>query len=136
MAVHLLPLAKLALMAGKAGTSKTAGATLAKQAAAISARGQTPGWLVKGALAGLIGFQLLFLLVLAYKRNVFKPPTQVGHACEHCRHFINLNEIARGFNARLVDKEFMFNGKCPSCNEVISIRDSSLKPSPIGSPSR
>lgn len=127
MAIHLLPLTKLALMAGKAGTSKTAGAAIAKQAASISARGPMPGWLVKGALAGLIGFKLLFLLVLAHKRNVFKPPTQVGYTCTHCRYFINLNQISRGFNARLVDKEFMFNGKCPSCNEIVSIPDSSLK---------
>ena len=127
MAIHLLPLAKLAFMAGKAGTSKTAGAAIVKQAALISTRAQTPGWLVKGALAGLIGFKLLFLLVLACKRNVFKSPTQVGYTCTHCRHFINLNEISRRFNARLVDKEFMFIGKCPSCNEIMSIPDSSLK---------
>ena len=127
MAIHLLPLGKLALMAGKAGTSKTTGATIVKQAASISARGQTPGWLIKGVLAGLIGFKLLFLLVLAHKRNVFKSPTQVGYTCTHCRHFINLNEISRGFTARLVDKEFMFTGKCPSCDEIISIPDSSLK---------
>ena len=128
MAIHLLPLAKLALMAGKAGTSKTTGAAMVKQAAAISARGQTPGWLIKGVLAGLIGFKLLFLLVLAHKRNIFNPPTRVGYTCAHCRHFINLNDISRGFNARLVDKEFLFSGKCPSCGEIISIRDSSLKP--------
>lgn len=130
MAIHLLPFAKLALMAGKAGTSKTAGASMIKQAALISTRGQVPGWLIKGALAGLIGFKLLFLLVLANKRNVFKSPTQVGYACTHCRHFINLNEISRGFNARLVDKEFMFSGKCPSCGEIITIPDSSLKSRP------
>lgn len=127
MALHLIPLGKLALMAGKAGTAKTAGANLAKQAAAIAARGQTPGWLVKGALAGLIGFKLLFLLVLAHKRNVFKPPTQVGYTCRRCNHFINLNEISRHFTANLVNKEFLFTGKCPSCNEILSIPDSSLK---------
>ena len=54
MAIHLLPLAKLALMTGKAGTAKASGAAIMKQAASISAQGQTPGWLVKGALAGLI----------------------------------------------------------------------------------
>ncbi len=128
MAIHLLPLAKLAIMAGKAGTAKTSGAAMVKQAAAISARRQMPGWLVKGALAGIIGLKLLFLLVLAHKRNVFKSPTQVGHICRHCGHFINLNEISREFHARLVDKEFMFTGKCPSCSEILSIRDSSLKP--------
>ena len=127
MAIHLLPLAKLALMAGKAGASKTAGAAMVKQAAAISARKQLPGWVVKGALAGLIGFNLLFLLVLAHKRNVFKSPTKVGSACPHCKHFINLNEISRVFNPRLIDKEFIFSGTCPSCNEIISIRDSHLK---------
>lgn len=127
MAIHLLPLAKLALMAGKAGTSKTAGAAMAKQAAAISSRGEMPGWLVKGTLAGLIGFKLLFLLVLAQKRNVFKSPTEVGYACPYCSRFINLNEITRGFNARMVDKEFMFSGKCPSCGDILSIPDSSLK---------
>jgi hypothetical protein len=42
MAIHLLPLAKLALMAGKAGTSKSAGTTLARQAVAISTHGKTP----------------------------------------------------------------------------------------------
>jgi hypothetical protein len=110
MAIHLLPLAKLALMAGKAGTTKTAGAAMVKQAASISARGQTPGWLIKGALVGLIGFKLLFLLVLAHKRNVFKSPTQVGCTCKQCSHFINLNEISRGFNARLENREFMFTG--------------------------
>ena len=127
MAIHLLPLAKLALMAGKAGASKTAGAAMVKQAAAISARKQLPGWAVKGALAGLIGFNLLFLMVLAHKRNVFKSPTEVGSACPHCKHFINLNEISRVFNPRLIDKEFIFSGSCPSCNEIISIRDSHLK---------
>lgn len=130
MALHLLPFAKLALMAGKAGTSKTAGATIVKQAASISARGPAPGWLIKGALAGLIGFKLLFLLVLAHKRNVFKSPTQVGYTCSHCRHFINLNEISRGFTARLIDKEFIFSGKCPSCREIVSIPDSRLKSPP------
>lgn len=127
MAIHLIPLGKLALMAGKAGTSKAAGATMAKQAAAIAARGQAPGWLVKGALAGLIGFKLLFLLVLAHKRNVFKPPTKVGFTCGHCQHFINLNEISRHFTPKLVDREFMFTGKCPSCADILSIPDSSLK---------
>ena len=127
MAIHLLPLAKLALMAGKTGTSKTAGAAMAKQAAAIATRGQMPGWIVKGALAGLIGFKLLFLLVLAHKRNLFKAPTQVGRACPRCKHFINLNELSRGFNARLADKEFVFTGKCPACDEIISIADSALK---------
>ena len=127
MAIHLLPLAKLALMAGKAGTSKATGAAMVKQAASLSARKQVPGWVVKGALAGLIGFKLLFLLMLAQKRNVFKSPTQVGSACPHCRHFINLNELSRAFNPRLIDKEFIFSGTCPSCKAVISIRDSSLK---------
>ncbi|BBO70855.1 hypothetical protein DSCA_47850 [Desulfosarcina alkanivorans] len=127
MAIHLLPLAKLALMAGKAGTSKTAGTAMVKQAASISTRGPMPGWLVKGALAGLIGFKLLFLLVLAHQRNLFQSPSRVGYACEHCRFFINLNEIARTFHARLVDKEFMFTGKCPGCSEIISIPDSALK---------
>ena len=130
MAIHLLPFAKLVLMAGKAGTSKTAGAAMVKQAASISTRGQAPGWLIKGALAGLIGFKLLFLLVLAHKRNVFKSPTQVGYTCNHCRHFINLNEISRGFHASLVDKEFIFSGKCPSCSEIVSIPDSQLKSTP------
>jgi hypothetical protein len=127
MAIHLLPFAKLALMAGKAGTSKAAATTLTKQAAAIAAPGRTPGWLIKGVLAGLIGFKLLFLLVLAHQRNLFKSPTQVGAACGHCNHFINLNEISRNFTAKLVDKEFMFTGKCPSCSEILSIPDSSLK---------
>ena len=127
MAIHLLPLAKLALMAGKAGTSKTTGAAMVKQAAAISARKPLPGWVVKGALAGLIGFKLLFLLVLAHKRNVFKSPTEVGSACPHCKDFINLNVISRRFNPRLVDKEFIFSGTCPSCNEIIAIRDSHLR---------
>jgi hypothetical protein len=127
MAIHLLPLAKLALMTGKAGTSKAAGAAMVKQAGAISSRGPIPGWLVKGALAGLIGFKLLFLLVLANKRNLFKPPTQVGCPCNHCGHFINLNDVSRAFNAKLVDKEFMFTGKCPACNDILSIPDSSLK---------
>jgi hypothetical protein len=127
MAIHLLPFAKLALLAGKAGTSKSAGAALTKQAAAIAAGGKTPGWLVKGALAGLVGFKLLFLLVLAHQRNVFKPPTQVGAACKQCNHFVNLNELSRSFTAKLVDKEFMFTGKCPSCNAILSIPDSSLK---------
>ena len=127
MAIHLLPLAKLALMTGKAGTAKASGAAMVKQATAITAKGQTPGWLVKGALAGLIGFKLLFLLVLAQKRNVFKSPTQVGAACKYCKHFINLNDISRGFRAKLADREFMFSGKCPSCNEILSIADSSLK---------
>lgn len=127
MAIHLLPLAKLALMAGKAGTSKTAGTTLARQAATLSARGTPPGWLVKGALAGLIGFKLLFLLVLAHKRNVFQSPTEVGHACRHCGHFVNLNEISRRFNPRLIDKEFIFSGPCPECGEILAIADSKLK---------
>jgi len=127
MAIHLLPLAKLALMAGKAGTSKATGAAMAKQAATVSARKQVPGWVVKGALAGLIGFNLLFLMVLAQKRNVFKSPTKVGSACPHCKHFINLNEISRAFTPRLIDKEFIFSGTCPSCNEIISIQDSHLK---------
>ena len=130
MAFHLLPLAKLALMGAKAGTSKTAGAAIARQAATIAARGPTPGWLIKGVLAGLIGFKLLFLLVLAHKRNVFKSPTQVGYTCSNCRHFINLNEISRGFNAKLVDKEFRFTGKCPICSAILSIPDSSLKSRP------
>ena len=127
MAIHLLPLAKLALMAGKAGTSKATGAAMVKQAAALSARKQAPGWVIKGALAGLVGFNLLFLMVLAHKRNVFKSPTQVGSACPHCEHFINLNELSRAFHPRLVDKEFIFSGTCPSCNEILSIRDSGLK---------
>ena len=55
---------------------------------------------VKCALAGVIGFKLLFLLVLAHKRNVFQSPTEVGHACRHCGHFVNLNEISRRFNPR------------------------------------
>ena len=129
MALHLIPLAKLALMTGNAGAAKAAPA-LAKQAAAISARGKTPTWLINGALAGLIGFNLLFLLVLAHKRKVFKAPTQVGAACTHCGHFIDLNAIARGFRARLADKEFMFTGKCPSCSHLLSIPDSQLKNAP------
>lgn len=128
MAIHLLPLAKLALMAGKSGTAKTAGAAMVRQAAAISSHGKAPGWLVKGALAGLVGFNLLFLLVLAHKRHVFKSPTDVGSACSRCGHFINLNEISRGFNPRLIDREFIFSGKCPACGEVLAIADSSLKP--------
>jgi hypothetical protein len=127
MAIHLLPLAKLALMAGKTGTTKAAGTTMARQATTIASRGQMPGWLVKSALAGLLGFQLLLLLVLAHKRNLFDSPAKVGHTCRHCGHFINLNAISRGFNARLVDREFMFTGKCPSCSEILTIRDSSLK---------
>ena len=128
MAIHLLPLAKLALMAGKTGTAKSAGAAMVRQAATISSRGKTPSWLIKGALAGLIGFKLLFLLVLAHKRNVFKSPTEVGSPCSRCGHFINLNEISRGFNPRLIDKEFVFSGKCPACGEVLAIADSALKP--------
>ena len=127
MAIQFLPLAKLALMAGKAGAAKTTGTAMVKQAAAISARGQTPAWLVKGALAGLIGFKLLFLLVLAHKRNVFKPPTQVGCACNQCGQFINLNAISRGFSAKLTDREFVFTGKCPFCKSILSIPDSSIK---------
>jgi hypothetical protein len=127
MAIHLLPVAKLALMAAKAGASKATGAAVVKQAASLSAGKPVPGWVIKGALAGLIGFKLLFLLIIAHKRNVFKSPTQVGSACPHCRHFVNLNEISRAFNPRLVDKEFVFSGTCPSCNAVISIRDSGLK---------
>lgn len=127
MAIHLLPLAKLALMAGKAGTSKATGAAMAKQAASLSARKQVPGWVIKGVLAGLIGFKLLFLLVLAQRRNVFKSPSEVGSACPHCKHVINLNAISRVFTPRLIDKEFIFSGTCPSCNEIISIRDSQLK---------
>jgi hypothetical protein len=128
MAIHLLPLAKLALMAGKAGTAKTAGAALVKPAAALAARKSVPHWLVNGALAGLVGFNLLFVFVLAHKRNVFQSPKTVGHACPHCRHFIDLNDIARHFHPRLVDREFIFSGKCPACQDVITIRDSSLKP--------
>ncbi len=127
MAIHLLPLAKLALMTGKTGAAKTTGTALVKQAAAISAQAKTPGWLVKGALAGLLGFKLLFLLVLAQQRNVFKSPSQVGASCAHCGQFINLNEISRRFNAKLADREFMFTGKCPSCTEILTIPDSSLK---------
>jgi hypothetical protein len=127
MAIHLLPLAKLALMTGKAATSKATGASMAKQAAVISARGPAPGWLIKGVLAGLIGFKLLFLLVLAHRRNLFKPPTQVGTACTRCGYFINLNALSRTFNAALVDKEFRFTGKCPACHEILSIADSALK---------
>ena len=127
MAVHLLPLAKLALMGAKAGTSKTAGVAIARQAATIAARGPTPGWLITGVLAGLLSFKLLFLTVLAHKRNLFKSPTQVGFTCASCRRFINLNEISRGFNAKLVKKEFMFIGKCPTCSAILSIPDSSLK---------
>jgi hypothetical protein len=127
MAIHLLPLAKLALMTGKTGAAKTTGTALVKQAASISAQAKTPGWLVKGALAGLIGFKLLFLLVLAHQRHVFKSPSQVGASCSHCGQFINLNDISRGFNAKLADREFMFTGKCPSCTEILTIPDSSLK---------
>lgn len=128
MALHLLPLAKLALITGKSATAKKTGATLVKQAAAISIRGKTPGWLIKGALAGLIGFKLLLLLVIAHKRNVFRSPTDVGSACSHCGHFINLNEISCHFTPRLVDKEFLFSGKCPSCGDIVTIADSALKP--------
>ena len=128
MAIHFLPLAKLALMAGKAGSSRTAGTAIVKQAASISSRGSAPGWLVKGALAGLIGFKLLLLIVLAQKRNIFRSPSEVGHACSHCCHFINLNEITRHFKASLVEKEFLFVGKCPSCGGVVALPDSSLKP--------
>ena len=127
MAIHLLPLAKLATLAGKAGTSKTAGAAMVKQAAVLSSRGPAPGWVIKGALAGLIGFKLLFLLVLAHKRNVFKSPADVGSACTHCGHFVNLNALSRGFTPRLIDKEFVFSGKCPACGEIFAIPDSSLK---------
>ena len=126
MAIHLLPLAKLALMTGKSGTAKASASALAKQAAAISSHGQAPGWVVKGVLAGLIGFKLLFLLMLAHKRHVLKPPTSVGAACVHCGHFVNLNDISRSFNARLADREFIFSGKCPSCGQILSISDSSL----------
>ena len=128
MAIHLIPLAKLALMAGKAGTAKTAGAAMVRPAAALAARKSVPGWLVKGALAGLIGFKLLFVLVLAHKRHVFQSPKAVGHNCSHCGHFIDLNAIARRFQPRLVDREFIFSGKCPACGEVLAIRDSSLRP--------
>ena len=127
MAIHLLPLIKLALMAGKAGTAKTTAAAMAKPASTLAAHKQTPAWLVKGVLAGLIGFKLLFLLVLAHKRNVFKPPTQVGCACPQCGHFINVNEISRGFNAKLTDREFVFTGRCPSCAAIVSLPDSSVK---------
>lgn len=127
MAIHLLPFAKLALMAGKAGAAKTTGAAMVKPAAALAARKSPPGWLVKGALAGLIGFKLLFIMVLAHKRNVFQSPKAVGHACPQCRYFIDLNDIARRFTPRLIDKEFIFSGKCPACGEVLAIRDSSLK---------
>lgn len=128
MALHFLPLAKLALMAGKAGSSKAAGSAIVKQAASISSRSALPGWLVKGALAGLIGFKLLLLIVLAQKRNIFRSPSEVGHACPQCGFFINLNDITRHFKASLVDKEFLFAGKCPACAKVVSLPDSSLKP--------
>ncbi len=51
----------------------------------MASRGQTPGWVVKGALTGLIGFKLLFLPVLAHKRNVFKSLAQVGYACAYSK---------------------------------------------------
>lgn len=127
MAFHLIPIAKLALMAGKAGSSKAAGTAVAKNVAAISAKKATPQWLIRGALAGLIGFKLLFLLVLAHKRNITKPPTRVGHFCPSCGHFINLNELSRQFTAQLRDREFVFSGKCSTCGEILAIKDSALK---------
>ena len=65
MAIHPLHLAKLPMLAGKAGISKTAGATLARQAKAISARCRAPSGRVKGVLAGLIGFHLALIMLMA-----------------------------------------------------------------------
>ena len=129
MAINLLPLAKLAMMAGKTAAPKGA-AALTKHAAALATRGQVPGWLVKGVLAGLLGFKLLFLLVLAHQRNLFKRPDPVGCTCSHCGHCIDLTNLSRSFRARLTDREFVFSGQCPACAEILGIRDSSLKNRP------
>ncbi|PIE64267.1 MAG: hypothetical protein CSA26_08925 [Desulfobacterales bacterium] len=54
--------------------------------------------------------------------------TRIGSACSHCGHFINLNELSRTFSASLVDKGFKFTGKCPACEENLSIRAFPEKP--------
>lgn len=127
MAIHLLPLAKLAAMIGKAGSSKAATAALSQKAGLLAAKRQMPAWVVTGVLAGLVGFKLLFLLVLARKRHLFAPPTRIGQPCDRCGHFIDLNTISRDFSAKLEDREFVFTGKCPSCEAILSVKDSALR---------
>jgi hypothetical protein len=132
MAIHLLPLAKLAAMIGKAGSSKAATAALSQKAGLLAAKRQMPAWLISGVLAGLVGFKLLFLLVLARKRNLFAAPTRIGQACDNCGHFLDLNTISREFSAKLADREFVFTGKCPRCEAILAIKDSALKTRPEG----
>ena len=127
MAIHLLPLAKLAAMVGKAGSSKAATAALSQKAGILAAKRTMPKWLITGVLAGLVGFKLLFLLVLARKRNLFAPPTQIGQPCDQCGHWLDLNTISRQFRAKLEAREFVFTGKCPQCDAILSIKDSKLK---------
>ena len=127
MAIHLLPLAKLAAMIGKTGSAKAATAALSQKAGLLAAKRQMPKWLITGVLAGLVGFKLLFLLVLARKRNLFAAPTRIGQPCSECGHFLDLNIISREFTAKLQDREFVFTGKCPQCEAILSIKDSALK---------
>jgi len=127
MAIHLLPLAKLAAMIGKAGSAKAATAALSQKAGVLAAKRTMPKWLITGVLAGLVGFKLLFLLVLARKRNLFAAPTRIGQPCDKCGHFLDLNTISRTFSAKLEDREFVFTGKCPQCEAILSIKDSALK---------
>lgn len=130
MALHLLPLAKLAAMIGKAGSSRAATAALSQKAGVLAAKRELPKWLIGGVLAGLVGFKLLFLLVLARKRNLFSAPARIGQPCEACGHFIDLNTISREFNAKLTGREFVFTGRCPHCDAILSIKDSALKAQP------
>ncbi len=127
MAIHLLPLAKLAAMIGKTGSAKAATAALSQKAGGLASKRQMPKWLVAGVLAGLVGFKLLFLLVLARKRNLFAAPTRIGQPCGQCGHFLDLNTISREFKAKLENREFVFTGKCPRCEAILSIKDSALK---------
>ena len=86
-----------------------------------------PKWLVTGVLAGLVGFKLLFLLVLARKRNLFAAPTRIGQPCGKCGHFLDLNTVSKTFSAKLQDREFVFTGKCPQCESILSFKDSAMK---------
>ncbi|MEJ2641928.1 MAG: hypothetical protein P8010_20375 [Desulfosarcinaceae bacterium] len=130
MALHLLPLAKLAAMIGKAGSGRAATAALSQKAGVLAGKREPPKWLIAGVLAGLVGFKLLFLLVLARRRNLFSAPARVGQPCNQCGHFLDLNTISREFNAKLAGREFVFTGRCPQCGAILSIRDSALKQRP------
>ncbi|MDJ0781451.1 MAG: hypothetical protein QNJ22_05735 [Desulfosarcinaceae bacterium] len=130
MAIHLLPFAKLAALIGKAGSSKAATAALSQKAGLLAAKRTLPTWLITGVLAGLVGFKLLFLLVLARKRNLFAAPTRIGRPCDACGHWLDLNTISRQFTAKLQEREFVFTGKCPQCEAILSIKDSALKERP------